>query len=88
MRRSRDCVLREVGGQALLVPLGPKVRDMNALITLNATGRRLWELLGGDATPESLIARIAAEFGAKPERVRADVLAFLDRLGRLGLLEP
>ncbi len=88
MKRSPDCVLREVGGQAVLVPLGPKVRDMNALITLNATGRRVWELLADDQSAEELAERIAGEFDAEPGRVRADVRAFLERLRGSGLLEP
>jgi hypothetical protein len=87
MKRNRGCRLRDVGGQALLVPVGAKVRDLNALITLNATGRRVWELLAEDLTAEALVAKIAVEFDADPGRVRADILAFLERLGRLGLIE-
>lgn len=88
MKRSRDFLLRDVGGQFFLVPLGAKVRDTNALITLNATGHRVWELLSEDRSTEELVAAITGEFDADPERTRSDVLAFLDRLGRLGMLEP
>ena len=88
MKRSPDCMLRDVGGQGLLVPIGAKVRDMNAVITLNPAGRRIWELLAEDSTAEGLAAKIAREFGADPARARADVLSFLARLGELGLLEP
>jgi hypothetical protein len=87
MKRNHDCVLRDVGGQALLVPVGAKVRDMNALITLNATGRRVWELLAEDLTTEAVVAKITAEFDAEPGTVRTDVLGFLERLKQLGLLE-
>jgi hypothetical protein len=61
--------------------------DMNALITLNATGRRVWELLAADRSVEYLVAEVAKQFDVDLERARADVLAFLDDLGRLGLLE-
>lgn len=87
MKRSQDFLLRDVGGQFLLVPIGARVRDMNALITLNATGLRVWELLSEDRSTEDLVAAITGEFDADPERTRSDVLAFLDRLGRLGMLE-
>jgi hypothetical protein len=87
LRRSGDFQLKRVGGQDLLVPLGAKVRDMNALVTLNATGRRVWELLAEERSSEGLIADVAKEFGADPEKVRADVLSFVEKLGRLGLLE-
>lgn len=88
MTRSRDCVLRDVGGQGVLVPIGAKLRDLNALILLNATGRRVWELLAEDASEEDLAAGIAREFAVESKRARADVRAFLDRLRGLGLLEP
>jgi len=87
MKRSEDFLLQNVGGQDLLVPLGPKVMDMNSLITLNATGRRVWELLAEDRSIEYLVAEVVKQFDVDLERARADVQAFLDDLGRLGLLE-
>ncbi len=87
MKRSRDFGLRCIGGQYFLVPLGARVLDTNALITLNTTGRCLWELLAEDRSADDLAAAIVNKFGADPERARADVLAFLDDLGRKGLLE-
>jgi hypothetical protein len=80
-------LLQNVGGQDLLVPLGSKVMDMNSLITLNATGRRVWELLAADRSLEYLVAEVVKQFDVDQERARADVRAFLDDLGRLGLLE-
>jgi hypothetical protein len=87
MKRSEDFLLQKVGGQDLLVPLGAKVMDMNSLITLNATGRRVWELLAKDHSLEYLVAEVVEQFDVDRERARADVQAFLDDLGRLGLLE-
>jgi hypothetical protein len=87
MKRSEDFLLQNVGGQDLLVPLGAKVMDMNSLITLNATGRRVWELLAEDRSIEYLVAEVVKQFDVDLERARADVQAFLDDLGRLGLLE-
>jgi hypothetical protein len=87
MKRSQDFLLQKVGGQDLLVPLGGKVMDMNSLITLNATGRRVWELLAADHSVDYLVAEIVEQFDVDPERAHTDVLAFLDDLRRLGLLE-
>jgi hypothetical protein len=87
MKRSEDFLLQTVGGQDLLVPLGAKVMDMNCLIALNATGRRVWELLAEDRSVEYLVAAVVEQFNVDLERARADVQAFLDELGRLGLLE-
>ena len=88
MKRSEDFLLQTVGGQDLLVPLGAKVMDMNSLITLNATGRCVWELLAADCSLDYLVAEIVKQFDVAPENARTDVQAFLDDLGRLGLLQP
>jgi hypothetical protein len=88
MKRSEDFRLQRVGGQDFLVPLGPKVKDANALITLNATGRCVWELLAEERSVEVLAAEVAKRFEADPERILADVRAFVDDIGRKGLLEP
>ncbi len=87
MRRSEDFSLRSVGGQDLLVPLGAKVLDMNALITLNATGRSVWELLAEDRSLEYLVQEVVKEFDVDEGRALADVQAFLNDLTRLGLLK-
>ena len=88
MKRSKDFLLQNVGGQDLLVPIGARVMDMNSLITLNATARLVWELLAEDHSVESLTAGVVEHFDVDRDRARADVKAFLDELGRLGLLEP
>lgn len=87
MKRSKDFLLQNVGGQDILVPTGAKVMDMNALVTLNATARRVWELLADDCSMEYLAADIAEEFDVDPETARADVQVFLDDLGKFGLIE-
>jgi len=79
-------LLQNVGGQDLLVPIGARVLDMNGLITLNATGRCIWELLAEEHTLEDLVAEITERFDVHRDRARADVQAFLDELGRLELL--
>jgi hypothetical protein len=87
MKRSQDFLLKQVGGQDFLVPLGSKVMDLNALVALNATGRCVWELLAEDCTLEFLATEVVDRFDVDLERARADVRAFLADLGRLGLLQ-
>ena len=70
-----------------MVPIGAKVMEMNSLITLNATGRRVWELLAEDYSMDFLVAEVVEQFDVDIDTASADVQAFLDDLGRLGLLE-
>lgn len=80
MKRSKDFRLRHVGGRDLLVPLGAKVRDLNALITLNPTGRFVWELLAENRSTEDLAAAVSKRFGIGLARAQTDVQAFLEKL--------
>ena len=86
MKRNEDFRLRNVGGQDLLLPVGGKVLDMNVLITLNATGCCIWELLSDDCSLEFLVAEVAKHFDVDEDNARADVVAFLGELEKLGLV--
>lgn len=88
MKRKNDFLLKNVGGQDFLVPLGPKVRDMNCLIALNSTGRCIWELLAQDRSTDEMAAEIVKQFDIDEEKARADVMLFLKDIERFGLLEP
>ena len=88
MKRKDDFMLQNVGGQDLLVPLGSQVMDTNAIITLNATGRYLWELLIEERSVDNLAACVAEKFDIDRERALADVHTFLEEITRMGLVEP
>jgi hypothetical protein len=87
MKRKDNFWLRNVGGENLLLPLGAQVLDMNGVVILNVTGRCVWDLLAEDRSVASLAAIVAARFGVDSGRALADVLAFLDDIARMGLLE-
>ena len=87
MRRNDRFLLRRLGRQDILVPLGSQVADMNGVVILNTTGRCVWELLAEDRSADDLVAAIAEEFDVDRERVQTDVQAFLDQVTHMGLLE-
>jgi hypothetical protein len=87
MKRKDDFMLQNVGGQGILVPLGAQVMDTNALITLNPTGRYVWELMAEDCSIDELAAAVAEKFDVELDRARVDVQAFLDEITSMGLVE-
>jgi hypothetical protein len=87
VKRKPDFILQNVAGENLLVPIGGQVLDTNGLITLNVTGRCLWELLAVDRSVEDLAAGLIEEFEVDTQRARADVQVFLEEITRIGLLE-
>jgi Coenzyme PQQ synthesis protein D (PqqD) len=88
MKRKPDFMLKEVGGEYLLVPLGAQVRSLNGIITLNATAACVWELLAEERSLDELTAALAKRFNVSAEIARNDARTFVDEITRLGLLEP
>lgn len=87
MRRKDSFVLHYVGGEALLVPTGSQVVDMNCIVTLNKTGRYIWDLLSKDCSLEELTAALAQHFAVDTDRARADIQNFLAEIIIMGLIE-
>jgi hypothetical protein len=61
--------------------------DGQELLGLNSVGARVWALCDGNSSADEIATRVAAEFAAPVETVRADVAAFLDELDACGGLE-
>lgn len=87
MKRKKNFILRTVGGEKILVPIGNEVFDLNGLITLNQTGAFVWELLSEEHTPEELSAAVAEAFNINADAALADMKIFLDEITKMGLLE-
>jgi hypothetical protein len=87
MRRKGNYQLRSIGGESLLVPLGAQVAEVNGVVTLNATGRYIWELLADECSLDSVAAAVAERFDVDPQRARSDVQVFLEAISRIGMLE-
>ncbi len=80
MKRKDDLMLQKVGGQALLIPLGAKVLDMNGMVVLNTTGSFIWELLAEERSFEELVTAVVERFEVEADRAEADVRTFVDDL--------
>lgn len=87
MKRKADFIMRYVGGERLLVPIGEQVMYLNGIVTLNTTGAFVWELLAEERTADELATAIAARFNVTLKLARTDVQIFVDEITRLGLLE-
>jgi len=87
MKRKPDFAMQNVGGEYLLVPLGAQVMDMNGIITLNATAACVWEALAEERSLDDLVAAVLERFDATPEQARADVVAFVEQVTEIGLVD-
>lgn len=64
----------------MLVPLGKAAVAFPGMVTVNATGKFIWELLEQEQTVDSLVAAIMDRYEVSAETARADAKLFLERL--------
>lgn len=87
IKRSNDFILRSVGGESLLVPIGRRVAHMPGVVMLNSTARCIWELLEQEQSFDELSATVAKQFAIDLDRARTDVRIFLDEMAQRGTLQ-
>jgi len=85
MKLKEGFVLREVAGSVVVVPTGDAL-DLNMMITLNDTGRFLWELLEKGAEEEDLVKAMLAEYDVDEQTAKAHTAAFCEKLNKHGFL--
>ena len=86
MRLINDHILKNVHGNMVLVPTPNRETDFNGMIVLNHTAEFVCRMLRQETDRDSLIAGLAKEYEIEPERVAADMDAFLSDLDSCHLL--
>ncbi|MBQ9517260.1 MAG: PqqD family protein [Eubacterium sp.] len=71
---------RNIAGSNIVVPVGKKATEFNAMITLNDTGSFLWDIFQKDITVDEAVELITAEYDVAPNRARADIEKFVKLL--------
>lgn len=87
MKLNGDYVIREIAGETLVVPVGRKALDLNAMITLDPVGTLIWKVLEAGTDEASLLEQILDGFEVDRETALTDLRAFLDQLEAAGMLE-
>jgi len=85
-RRSKDVVCRNVGAEAILVPIRNNVGNLDFVYTLSAVAARIWSLLDGTHTADEIVELICAEYDVDAETARADMAALVSDLAEVSLL--
>lgn len=85
MKLKDGFILRTVAGETVVLP-GSGVTDFDMMITLNDTGKFLWERLAVGAEEADLVKDILAEYDVSEELATQSVAAFVARLKELDFL--
>ena len=80
-------VLKEVAGQFIVVPVGEAVINFNGMLTLNKTGKFLFEALQEEKTTEQLAEMLVGKYDVDRARALAVVREFVAALASNDILE-
>ncbi len=72
-------ILKTVAGETVALPTDGMV-NLDMMITLNDTGRFLWEKLEQETSEEALAAALLAEYDVDEETARKSVHGFVEKL--------
>ena len=78
-------LLRDVAGQTVVLPVGDDL-DLNLMITLNETGRFLWERLQEETDEAALVAALLKEYDTDEATAANAVSKFVKKLSENGFL--
>ena len=80
MKIKEGYILRSVGGENVVLPTGDDL-DLSVMITLNDTGKFLWEQLQEEKTEEQLLEAVLATYeDVDREEATSYIAAFIAKL--------
>ena len=85
-QRSPDVVCRQVGAEAVLVPIRHNVGNLDFVYTLSSVASRVWSLLDGTHDLDSIVRVICDEFDVDRDTATTDIRTLLADLGEAALV--
>ena len=86
MKLKEGFVLRDVAGSCVVVPTGADINS-NGMISLNDTGKTLWQRLDAEATIDDLVDALTAEYDVDRDTARVGAERFVEKLRQHGFIE-
>lgn len=86
MKLKDGFVLRSVAGETVVVPTGGDL-NLNMMITLNDTGKFLWERLEKGAEEAELVAALLQEYDVDQQTAENHVALFVKKLIENGFIK-
>lgn len=87
MKIKNGFVLRKVGGESVVVPVGEMSKQFHGMINLNETGAFLWTFYTAEHTVDEGVQALLGEYEVEESVARADVEAFVKTITEQGFAE-
>lgn len=76
-RKCPHVVFRQIGDEAILIPVANDVGDLSNIYNLNEVGTRIWEFIDGEKDIMEICKMIAGEYEAPMAVVINDTAEFI-----------
>ena len=86
LKLDKEYVLRQIGDDYVIVPVGKAALDFNGMITVKETGAFLWEQLVKGTSKEGLLETLMETYEVTQEEAERDIDEFLDVLYKNNIL--
>lgn len=86
MKIKSGFLLRSVAGKNIVVPVGAEL-DFSGMITLNDTGKFMWEQLCEETDSATLLKKLVSEYDVDEETAKVDMDNFIKKLRQLNIME-
>ena len=86
MKLKNDFVIREFNGTVYAVQTDLPADKKSEPVTLNETGRILWQALQSETDAASLVSALLSEYDIDIKTAENDVSAFIRKLREAGML--
>jgi len=86
MKIKEGFMLKNVAGKHIVVPVGEEAVNFNGLITLNSSGKMLFEALQKDVEMIQLVQLMLVKYDIDEETAKNDVNAFVNKLKSKGII--
>lgn len=86
MKIKNGFVIRAVGGENIVVPVGEMSKQFHGMINLNETGAFLWRFFTEEHSLDEGVQALQANYSVEEEIARSDVEKFISVLQENGFL--
>ena len=82
MKIKNGFVLRDVGGQAVVIAVGEASKTFHGMINLNATGKEIWQGIESGLD----VGQIVETYEVEPDKAREDIQTMVDKMKNAGII--
>ncbi|MCD7807967.1 MAG: PqqD family protein [Erysipelotrichaceae bacterium] len=87
MKIRSDFKLRDIAGETVVIPTGEASMDFQGIMSLNESGKFLWDMLENDCNEEMLVKALLDTYEVDDETAKHDVSIFLEQLKAQNILQ-